>query len=70
MNEQLLTIDEAAARLAVHPNTIRNMIDRGELASVVLRRRKNGFAGRRMIAASTLDALIAANTEGRITDGN
>jgi excisionase family DNA binding protein len=61
----LLTIEQAAVALAVHPNTIRNLIDRGELPSVAIRQRSNGAAGRRMIAVVDLNAFIEKHTEGR-----
>lgn len=70
MNEQLLSVDDAALRLGVSASTVNRMIDRGELVSVVMGRRSNGRARRRMVASSTINAYIAANTEGRTDDGN
>lgn len=74
----LLSIEDAASKLGVHPNTIRNLIDRGALPSIVVTRRTDGQASRRMIATSDLEAFIERGrqvqrrgyyTEGRSTDG-
>ena len=43
---RIYTIDEAAEALAVHPNTIRNLIDRYQLEAIDLRQ---GCGGKRLI---------------------
>lgn len=39
MSIQMLTVDQAASALAVHPETVRRMIKRGEIAAVKVARR-------------------------------
>lgn len=34
MTERLLTVDEVAERLAVHPNTVRRLVERREIRPV------------------------------------
>jgi len=52
--DELLTVDEVAALLKLNSQTIRNMIDRGELGHVRVGQR------RVRIRQSQLDALLAA----------
>jgi len=52
---QLLTVEEVAERLRVHPKTVRRMLARGELGRVTL-----GRAVR--IREDELEQLVATNT--------
>ncbi len=57
--EQLLTVEEVAARLAVHPDTIRKWIRHKELRAINL----GGRAGYR-ISATSLSAFLREREEG------
>lgn len=69
MSAQLLSIAEAADRLGVAKNTVLALIERNELPSIVLGRRRSGAAMRRMVAESDLIKFIEDHREGRNTDG-
>jgi excisionase family DNA binding protein len=58
---RLLTVLEVAEYLAVHPNTVRNMISSNELASLKIR-------GTRRIELDEVERYLAARREGRNTD--
>jgi excisionase family DNA binding protein len=53
MPDEFLTVDEVAQLLKLNPQTVRNMIDRGELAAVRV------GARRVRIERSDLDAFLA-----------
>lgn len=53
---QLLTVDEVARRASAHPNTVRNWIRRGELASVKI-------GQLRRIRADDLERFIAEHID-------
>lgn len=58
MATQMLTLPETAARLALHPETVRRMIGRGELAAVKVGRHWRVPES----ALEKLEAVATANT--------
>lgn len=52
-NEVLYTVDDVAARLSVHPETVRNWIKTGQLAAINL----GGSAGYRISESDLADFL-------------
>jgi excisionase family DNA binding protein len=56
MTPRLVSIEEAARQLGVHPLTIRRLFNRGELPTVRVGRR-------RLIPQEAIDAYIRAHTE-------
>jgi excisionase family DNA binding protein len=57
MPDELLTVDEVAETLKLNPQTIRNMVDRGELGAVRVGKR------RVRIRQSALDAFLEAGSQ-------
>lgn len=53
--DDMITVDEAAKRYGLHPQTVRLRFDSGEWPG----RRANGGAGPRMFRASTIEAIEA-----------
>ncbi len=63
MRPQLLTINEVAARLNLHPVTVRRMVYRGELVSIRLARRAI------RVRKADVDSLIRRNLQNLPASG-
>lgn len=58
---QLITTHEAARRLGVVPQTVRNLIRQGELEAVFI---PNGYLGRYLVDPADVDAFKTRHAAG------
>ncbi len=61
MGEKDLTVTEAARRLGIHPNTLRQWVDRGMIEAVIL-----PGSGYRRFKPEIVDALRAKMETGNV----
>ncbi|WP_209907443.1 helix-turn-helix domain-containing protein [Paeniglutamicibacter psychrophenolicus] len=58
MTKKLLNISEASQQFAMHPQTVRELLRRGDLSGV----KKPGLRGRWKVEPSAIDRFIKRNT--------